>query len=227
MNLEQIRDIRFHKARKGYMPDEVDEFIEEVIVAFEELLNAQTADRKKLAEAEQVAEACRAKAQSIEEMLQAARVQAEVMVKDAQRRSEEMIRTASEQAAAITAEAEQVVARRQAAADALLQKTTECKAELMEIYRRQMALVEAMPGEMPEETAEKVQAEVQPEMQGKMLVLGECTDEEGLPSLFRSDDDDDEIYAEAHKSSHFDQLQFGDDYEDPAARGRGLFRKKK
>ena len=60
-----------------------------------------------------------------------------------------------------------------------------------------------------------------------MLVLGECTDEEGLPSLFRSDDDDDEIYAEAHKSSHFDQLQFGDDYEDPAARGRGLFRKKK
>ncbi len=225
MNLEQIRDVRFHKARKGYMPDEVDEFIEEVIVAFEELLNAQTADRQKLAEAEQVAEACRAKESSIEEMLKAARNQADAMVNEAQHRAEEIVNAANAQAAAITAEAEEVVVRRQAAADAILQKTTVCKAELMEIYRRQMALVESMPGEMPVETTDETQEEVQPETLEKMLVIGPCSDEDALPSLFRSDDDDDEIYVEAKKNSHFDQLQFGADYEAPAA--RGLFRRKK
>ena len=242
MNLEQIRDIRFHKARKGYMPDEVDEFIEEVIVAFEELLNAQTETQQKLAEAEQEAEACRTRERSVGEALMAAQRQAEDVVKEAQCRAESILNDAKAQAEAIVAQAEQVVVQRQRAADAVLQEATAFKANLMEIYRRQLALIEAMPGELPAETAEEAPAEMLPESfevqpenspegeaaeeprPAEMPVLTSYSDVEDIPSLFRSDDDD-EIYAKAEKNSHFDELQFGAEYEEPAARGR--FRRKK
>ncbi len=243
MNLEQIRDIRFHKARKGYMPDEVDKFIEEVIVAFEELLNAHAADRQKLAEAEQEVETCRAREHSVGEALMAAQRQAECVIQEAQNRAEEIVSEARAQAETMVSEAEQVVAQRQRAADALMQEATAFKSNLMEIYRHQLALIEGMPGELLAESAENAPEEVlpvPPEAQPEVPVENEMaeeskpaeipvqtsrSDEEDIVLLVASEDDDEEIYAAAKKNDRFDKLQFGDEYEEPVA--RRLFRRKK
>lgn len=240
MDLEQIRDIRFHKARKGYMPDEVDEFIEEVIVAFEELLNAQASDRQKLAEALQEAEECRARERSIGEALMAAQRQAEAVIKEAEDRAGQIVEEARAQAEAVRAEADQEEARRRRALDAMMQEAASFKSNLMEIYRRQLVLVEAMPGELPAEEEKAAEVlpesfEVQPEEAAvperseveKMPVLTSHSHDGDVPSLFNTgdDDEDDEVYESAGSNSRYAGLEFGEEFEAPAS--RGLFRRKK
>lgn len=145
LSLEEIRDIRFHRAFKGYMPDEVDEFIEGVISTYETTLNAHAADKLRLAQAEQHIEEFHERERSVGEALVVAQEQAAVVIREAEDRAAQIVAEAHQQAQKILDEAEEKAAARQAEMDALSREAATFKERLMELYRAQLASVEVMP----------------------------------------------------------------------------------
>ncbi|MBQ9083680.1 MAG: DivIVA domain-containing protein [Clostridia bacterium] len=254
LSLEEIRDIRFHRAFKGYMPEEVDEFIEGVISAFEATLNAHAADKLRLAQAEQHIEEFHTRERSVGEALVVAQEQAGVVIREAEARAEQIVAEAHIQAQKILDEAEEKAAVRQAEMDALSQAAAVFKERLMDIYRTQLVAVEAMPNGAsdlpPEEEAEPEEVveatalcvELHPEMpeeapEAPVEETPESVSEEIAPeepeklkevpvaSKAPALFDADQIDESKSKPGRFLGLQFGTEYEEPFA--RKWFRRKK
>ena len=159
MTLEQIRNIRFHKAKRdGYQPEEVDTFIENVVAAFDAVLSERSANKKKIETLEKDLAACRARESSVGEALLTAQHQADIVLSEAQSRAELMREEARLQAAEIVAGTKGEVEEQKKMAEMLRQEVTAFKGRLLQLYREHLTLIDALP-----ETRNEPQEESQPE----------------------------------------------------------------
>ena len=150
LNLEQIRNIRFHKARRdGYLPEEVDHFIEEVVDTFEAVLNERNEEKKKLEEIQSKLDACRARESSIGEALLIAQHQADIVVNEAQSRAELIVEEAHMQAKEIIGALDQETQEQKQVLNALRQEVSSFKGRLLQLYREHLTLIDAMPESRP------------------------------------------------------------------------------
>lgn len=146
LTLEQIRNIRFHKAkREGYQPEEVDSFIEEVVAAFDAVLAERSANKRKIEELEKALAACRERESSVGEALLTAQHQADIVVSEAQSRSELLLEEARLQAAEIVAGTKGEVEEQKQIAETLRREVTSFKGRLLQLYREHLTLIDALP----------------------------------------------------------------------------------
>lgn len=255
LNLEQIRNIRFHKARRdGYMPEEVDSFIEEVVATFEAVLSERTAEKNRVKEIETSLAACRARESSVGEALLIAQHQADIIVNEAQSRAELILEEARMQAKEIIGATQMEVEEQKKITDALRQEVSSFKGRLLQLYREHLTLIDAMPdnrsaakqeqevpaaqeaapveeevpvAEAPAEvSAEETVAEEAVPSAEEMPVLTSHSQQETEPEMPALFTEDDESeYAAQPASDRFAGLQFGADYEELS--DGGLFHRKK
>ena len=159
LTLDQIKNISFHKARReGYQPEEVDTFIDNVVAAFEAVLNERVAMKAKLESMERDLNACRARESSVGEALLAAQHQADVMRTDAQARADAVVADAQARADGILADAKAQAAasldglqaeteRQQQTMRQLRQEVSAFRGRLLKLYREHLTLIDALPSE--------------------------------------------------------------------------------
>ena len=162
LTLDQIKNISFHKARReGYQPEEVDTFIDDVVAAFEAVLNERVAMRAKLEAMERDLTACRARESSVGEALLAAQHQADVMRADAQTRADAVVADAQTRADGILADAKAQASaalsglqaeteRQQQTMRQLRQEVSAFRGRLLKLYREHLTLIDALPSESAE-----------------------------------------------------------------------------
>ena len=250
LTLEQIRNIRFHKAkREGYQPEEVDSFIDEIVAAFEAILSERTANKRRLESLEKELAACRERESSVGEALLSAQHQANIVIGDAQSRADLMLEEARMQARDIVAGTKGEVEEQKQIAEMLRKEVTEFKGRLMQLYREHLTLIDALPDtrEGAPVAAPEAEAPVKEEVQvAETPVVDEPTaefipiepleepepvvaapvaepEQAAMPTLFMEEDE--EEYA-PQNPNRYNSLQFGEEYEE-ASRSGGFFRKKK
>ncbi|MGH9301299.1 MAG: DivIVA domain-containing protein [Acidimicrobiales bacterium] len=118
-----LRDVEFREARKGYHPDDVDEFLEKVAVSLDMLQQRlrQTVDRAERAESAAQARSEEMPAEAgdvIGRTLVMAQRTADQAVADARRQAAEVIENANLQADAVVSDATEVSVRMKADAEA-------------------------------------------------------------------------------------------------------------
>jgi DivIVA domain-containing protein len=116
-----INEVEFHQKMRGYDPDEVDDFLERVAVAFEQLQERiRTADQRAAAAEQRAAEATRAPAaarqapaaevdetETIRRTLVLAQRTADAAVKEAQEEAQRILQSAQDQTQRLQAEAQE------------------------------------------------------------------------------------------------------------------------
>lgn len=240
MNLEQIRNIRFHTERRGgYVASEVDRFIEDVVSAFEAVLAERNVEKRRLEEAEKELAACRARERSVGEALLVAQHQASVIVSEAQSRAELMVEEAKTQAKEVLDSVSGAQNEREKVMNDLRQEVTEFKGRLLQMYKEHLTLIDSMPEytrEEPAAAAEEAPVEEPVAEAAPVETAAEETATEEMPVIESHSEGESDFVAEMAPAEEetfsteltderFAGLQFGEDYENPT--DKGFFQRKK
>lgn len=148
LTLDQIKNISFHKAkREGYQPEEVDAFIDDVVAAFEAILNERVATKRKIESLERDLAACREREGSVGEALLAAQHQADVILNEAQSHADLILADARQQASAAVDNIKSEVENQRQTARQLQQEVSAFRGRLLKLYREHLTLIDALPSE--------------------------------------------------------------------------------
>ena len=218
LTIEEIKNIAFRKAGMGgYRPDDVDEFIDDVIATFEQM-KAEKADllRKMDILATKI-EQYRNDEETVRNALISSQKLADQAQKEAKDKATYIIKAAEKKSRSILTEAEMATEREKDKYEAVLNETAKLRKELIALYKKHLSLLEEFPTE--EDAKEKREQ------------LDKNYPFEPVDDIINSDDIDveeemvqaaevapiikpkfEDIKSES-KNEKFDQLKFGDNYD--------------
>lgn len=218
LTIEEIKNIAFRKSGMGgYRPDDVDEFIDDVIATFEQM-KAEKADllRKMNILATKI-EQYRNDEETVRNALLSSQKIADQAQKEAKDKATYIIKAAEKKSRKILTEAEMATEREKDKYEAVLNETAKLRKEMISLYKKHLSLIEEFP------TEEDAQA--------KREVLDKKYPFEPVEEIINSDDIDveeemvqatevapiikprtEEVKPEP-KNDKFDQLKFGDNYD--------------
>lgn len=218
LTIEEIKNIAFRKAGMGgYRPDDVDEFIDDVIATFEQM-KAEKADllRKMDILATKI-EQYRNDEETVRNALISSQKLADQAQKEAKDKATYIIKAAEKKSRSILTEAEMATEREKDKYEAVLNETAKLRKELIALYKKHLSLLEEFPTE--EDAKEKREQ------------LDKNYPFEPVDDIINSDDIDveeemvqaaevapiikpkfEDIKSES-KNDKFDQLKFGDNYD--------------
>lgn len=168
LSLNDITNVSFRKAGfSGYRPEDVDAFIDQVRDTVEELTQKSLAQREEMERVEEEKrqmqkkiellagkiEDYRSEEDEIKNALVSAQKLGDASIREARHKAEIILKDANLKAEHIIAGAEeQIQQQKQQMAD-LKKQVAEFRAQLLEMYRRHLTLIDALPGEKKEEPA--------------------------------------------------------------------------
>lgn len=168
LSLNDITNVSFRKAGfSGYRPEDVDAFIDQVRDTVEELTQKSLAQREEMERVEEEKrqmqkkiellagkiEDYRSEEDEIKNALVSAQKLGDASIREARHKAEIILKDANLKAEHIIAGAEeQIQQQKQQMAD-LKKQVAEFRAQLLEMYRRHLTLIDALPGEKKEESA--------------------------------------------------------------------------
>lgn len=168
LSLNDITNVSFRKAGfSGYRPEDVDAFIDQVRDTVEELTQKNLAQREEMERVEEEKrqmqkkiellagkiEDYRSEEDEIKNALVSAQKLGDASIREARHKAEIILKDANLKAEHIIAGAEeQIQQQKQQMAD-LKKQVAEFRAQLLEMYRRHLTLIDALPGEKKEESA--------------------------------------------------------------------------
>ena len=168
LSLNDITNVSFRKAGfSGYRPEDVDAFIDQVRDTVEELTQKSLAQREEMERVEEEKrqmqkkiellagkiEDYRSEEDEIKNALVSAQKLGDASIREARHKAEIILKDANLKAEHIIAGAEeQIQQQKQQMAD-LKKRVAEFRAQLLEMYRRHLTLIDALPGEKKEEPA--------------------------------------------------------------------------
>lgn len=168
LSLNDITNVSFRKAGfSGYRPEDVDAFIDQVRDTVEELTQKSLAQREEMERIEEEKrqmqkkiellagkiEDYRSEEDEIKNALVSAQKLGDASIREARHKAEIILKDANLKAEHIVAGAEeQIQQQKQQMAD-LKKQVAEFRAQLLEMYRRHLTLIDALPGEKKEEPA--------------------------------------------------------------------------
>ncbi len=168
LSLNDITNVSFRKAGfSGYRPEDVDAFIDQVRDTVEELTQKNLAQREEMERVEEEKrqmqkkiellagkiEDYRSEEDEIKNALVSAQKLGDASIREARHKAEIILKDANLKAEHIIAGAEeQIQQQKQQMAD-LKKQVAEFRAQLLEMYRRHLTLIDALPGEKKEEPA--------------------------------------------------------------------------
>ncbi|MBQ7134203.1 MAG: DivIVA domain-containing protein [Ruminococcus sp.] len=216
LTIDEIKNIAFRKSGMGgYRPDDVDEFIDDVVATFEQM-KAEKADllRKMDILATKI-EQYRTEEETVRNALLSSQKVSDQALKEAKDKATYIIKAAEKKSRKILTEAEMATEREKDKYEAVLAETAKLRKEMIAMYKKHLSLLDEFP------TEEYVKE--------KRDELDEKYPFEPVEDIINSDDFDveeemvkaadaapaakDEEPKHEHKSEKFDQLKFGDNYD--------------
>lgn len=218
LTIEEIKNIAFRKAGMGgYRPDDVDEFIDEVIATFEQF-KAEKADllRKMDILATKI-EQYRTDEETVRNALLSSQKVADASLKEAKDKAAYIIKAAEKKSRSILTEAEMATEREKDKYEAVLKESAKLRKELITLYKRHLSLLEEFPTDATaQQRREELDAKYPFEPAEDIIVADDLNVEE---EMGKAADETPEVKpiikdkkADA-KNDKFEQLEFGDNYD--------------
>ncbi len=215
LTIDEIKNIAFRKSGMGgYRPDDVDEFIDDVIATFEQM-KAEKADllRKMDILATKI-EQYRTEEETVRNALLSSQKVSDQALKEAKDKATYIIKAAEKKSRKILTEAEMATEREKDKYEAVLAETAKLRKEMIAMYKKHLSLLDEFPTEAY--------------VKEKRDELDEKYPFEPVEDIINSDDFDveEEMVKAADaapatkvaepKPEHnekFDKLEFGDNYD--------------
>ena len=228
ITIDEIKNVSFRKAgRQGYMAEDVDAFIDEVIVAFEQLKKEKTNLVHKIDVLATRVEQYRADEETVRNALLASQKVSDACIREAKEKASKIVREAETKAQQLLVDTNRMTATEKENYLLLQSDAVKLKGELIELYKKHIpttAELEAAKQELNEKypTApvieEKPQETVQP---AKPAAVEEKKADAETAAV--SDKTVDEILSSTNaaanekntekKAPKFGHLKFGDNYD--------------
>ncbi len=218
LTIDEIKNIAFRKAGMGgYRPDDVDEFIDEVIATFEQF-KAERADllRKMDILATKI-EQYRTDEETVRNALLSSQKVADASVKEAKDKAAYIIKAAEKKSRSILTEAEMATEREKDKYEAVLKESAKLRKELIALYKKHLSLLDEFP---TDETAvarrEELDKKYPFEPAEDIIIADDLNVEEEMGKATEETPEVKPILKDKKsdpKSEKFEQLEFGDNYD--------------
>lgn len=163
-----IANKKFEKAAFGYKPEEVDAFLNDIIVSYKEMYQSKVAAEEKLEVLAEKLEEYRANEDSLKTVLLGAQKLGENIVRDSKAKAEVIVADAENQVKQVFAESESKIIKEKETLATLQKETAEFKKHLLAMYRQHLELISLMPENNEEKAAEEA-VEEQPEAEEAVI----------------------------------------------------------
>ena len=162
-----ISSKKFEKSAFGYKPEEVDNFLTEILNSYSVIYAEKEAAEEKLEVLAEKLEEYRSNEDSLRTVLMGAQKLGENIVRDSKAKAEVIVSEAENQVKQVFAESESKIIKEKETLEILKKETAEFKKHLLAMYRQHLELISLMPEnneekpseEVVEEPAEEISAE--------------------------------------------------------------------
>lgn len=157
-----ISSKKFEKSAFGYKPEEVDNFISEILDSYEKAYAEKEAAEEKLLVLAEKLEEYRANEDSLKTVLMGAQKLGDNIVRDSKAKAEVIIAEAENQVKQVFSESEAKIIKEKETIATLQKETAEFKKRLLAMYRQHLELISLMPESNEEKAAEEEVREEEP-----------------------------------------------------------------
>lgn len=215
LTIDEIKNIAFRKAGMGgYRPDDVDEFIDDVIATFEQM-KAEKADllRKMDILATKI-EQYRKDEETVRNALLSSQKVSDQALKEAKDKATYIIKAAEKKSRKILTEAEMATEREKDKYEAVLAETAKLRKEMIAMYKKHLSLLDEFPTENDVKNKRDELDDKYPFEPVEEIINSDDFDVE--EEMVKAADNTPAVKKEEPKHEHkekFDQLKFGDNYD--------------
>ncbi|MGN1466825.1 MAG: DivIVA domain-containing protein [Ruminococcus sp.] len=227
LTIDEIKNVSFRKASfNGYRPEDVDAFIDEVIVSFEQLKKEKADLVRKMDILATRVEQYRADEETVRNALLASQKVADASIREAKEKSAKILREAEAKAQKLLIETNGVTAKEK---DNYLQLKTDAvqlREELKALYEKHMQTIDDLPTavelyDKKEELDKKYPTKVQPVETVEETETAPVADvkeqktepEDFVPKTEKVTEVKPKKEVKAERPKRFDNLKFGDNYD--------------
>lgn len=158
-----ISSKKFEKSAFGYKPEDVDNFLSEVLNSYSAVYAEKEAAEEKLEVLAEKLEEYRSNEDSLRTVLMGAQKLGENIVRDSKAKAEVIISEAENQVKQVFAESESKIIKEKETLVTLQKETAEFKKHLLAMYRQHLELISLMPENNEEKPSDEVVPEEVPE----------------------------------------------------------------
>lgn len=153
LTVDQIKNISFRKANiGGYRPDEVDNFIDDVVDTVEEMKRERAELIVKLEKMGNIVEDFKIKEQSLSDAILEQKQREKLSRKESEEQADKVLAEAKAEADRIIADANNRIIREKEMINKIEQEAANMRKRLVEAYQRQIAAIEALPDQIDVDT---------------------------------------------------------------------------
>ena len=212
LTITDIKNINFRKANLGgYRPEDVEEFIDQVTVSYDQILKDNAELTKQVETLNKKIETYRADEDNIRAALMNAQKLGEASIRESKHKSDIILKDAAVKSERIVTNAQREVAREEELLASMRRQIAAFKTRLMLIYKEHMNLIEALPDDDVEESSLREQRPVE-----RTTRISDVMDTpEPIMDLF-PDDEDDDFDSDVLKSFSVPKVSVQDDADDDA-----------
>ena len=158
-----ISSKKFEKSAFGYKPEDVDNFLSEVLNSYSAVYAEKEAAEEKLEVLAEKLEEYRSNEDSLRTVLMGAQKLGENIVRDSKAKAEVIISEAENQVKQVFAESESKIIKEKETLVTLQKETAEFKKHLLAMYRQHLELISLMPENNEEKPSDEAVSEEVPE----------------------------------------------------------------
>ena len=159
-----ISSKKFEKSAFGYKPEDVDNFLSEVLNSYSAVYAEKEAAEEKLEVLAEKLEEYRSNEDSLRTVLMGAQKLGENIVRDSKAKAEVIISEAENQVKQVFAESESKIIKEKETLVTLQKETAEFKKHLLAMYRQHLELISLMPENNEEKPSDEAVSEEVPEV---------------------------------------------------------------
>lgn len=238
LTVDDIKNASFRRANfGGYKPEDVDAFIDDVQVSFEQLIAEKEELLSKVKDLSAKVDKFYEEDNSIKSVILNAQKIAEKTLDDAKSRTSDMINSAAEKSEKMINEAKKKVSISAEISDKLREESSKLRKQLEEIYEKHMKIIRDIPVDSKEPKKSSSEIQEEPEnFKGKVNINEFKVDfSKNSDSELSEDASSKDIFSSEkleHPRRKFENLKFGnnatDDEHDKKNSGAyfGIFKKK-
>lgn len=210
LTIDQIKNVSFSKARAGYDPEEVDEFINDVIEVIQvkdheknELIRKMDILAKKIEE-------YRENEDTVKNAFLTTQKMSDKIEKEANDKAEYIVKSAEDRAKEILAEAEKATDRAKQKYIAINNDSAKLKEDILNLYKKHLTIVNELPSS---EDADKRIEEINKKYPSETKAVNKESNEISSSSKKDATQRNQVTIEDESTDSKFNQLQFGDNYD--------------
>ena len=219
LTIDEIKGIGFRPiGKKGYVNEDVDRFVDDVIETVEQL-NAEKADLlRKLDVLAKKVEQYREDEETVRNALITSQKLSDSTLKEAQDKAAYIIKSAEKKSRSILTEAEMATEREKDRFEALHAETAKLRREIVAIYKKHLSAVEGLPTEEDVKAKRQELDEKYPFEPVEDIAAAAAEEDVKIAKSEKKAEPETTVREEVKASKHaaaerFEELQFGDNYD--------------